>query len=165
MLGTIRADEAEFLGFLKMHVPEVHEVVIELRKSDPVDYQEALREAEAAQANFERVRKYSAEGAAAFLEMFRLDFFAVGIADEIVLSDDPDEKTRLKTELTKMIGESFDQWEIYERARIEQLERALKQTREQFEEEAESKAEIVEQDVEQLLKESRQYQREKQLGN
>lgn len=165
ILGSIRANEAELLAFLEQHLPEVHEVVIELRETDPYDFKEALREAEDAKASFERVRKYSAVGAAAFLEMFRIDFFAVGIADEIVLSDDPDEKARLKTQLTKMIDDSFDHWVVYERARIEQLERVLKQTRERFEEEAGSKAEIIEQDVEQLLRESRQYQRDKRLRN
>lgn len=155
--GAQNGDERDLLQFLKKNAPAVHESVLKLRDSAPADYQEALKESEEARMNYERVRRFSQEGAAACLEMFRIDYFAIGVADEIVLSKDPAERARLKADLTRMIEDSFDQWVIYERARIEQLERAIQQSRKKFEEEAGAKADVVAHDVEQLLEASREH--------
>ncbi|MFT5470149.1 MAG: hypothetical protein ACI8UO_005273 [Verrucomicrobiales bacterium] len=155
------ADESELLSFLRTNTKEVYDSVVMLRETDPADYQEALIEAAEAMASYENVRQHSKKGAAAYLKMFEIDYFAIGVADELVLSKDEKEQAELKAELTGMIERSFDQWVIYERARIEQLERAIKAAREKFDEEAATKESVVKQDMEQLLESTRAYQREK----
>lgn len=155
------ANEAALIDFLKKHVPEVHESILQLRKDDPVDYREALKEVADARAEYRKVVSYNDRAAVAYLRMFELDFFAIGVSDQFVRSENREERKQLKEELTDLIDESFAYWVIYERARLDQLEKQLQKARQNFEKEAADKPGVVEQDVEQIIEDSREYLREK----
>ena len=93
--------------------------------------------------------------------MYRVDFDIIAKSDEWVLTDDAAKKKQLESELRKLIGESFEHWAIYERAKLEKLESDLAAARREYEEAAGAKSKVVEADLKLILEESAEYQREK----
>lgn len=158
---AIAATEAEVFDFLKKHAPEVYKEMVRLKKEEPKAYKVTWPETHDARQEYLRVRDYNPEAAEAYLKMFRIDFDVVGYSDELVQATDAEKVKQLREKIKEQIGKSFDQWVIYERARLAQLQTQLDKTKQNFEKDAANKAKVVEHDTEVLIQQSRRYYRKK----
>lgn len=165
MCGILFGGEEEdlALAFLKRHAPEIHREVVSLRESDPKGYRDSVEEAAEAAREHAWLLKWGEKAtAAAFLKMYKIDFDAIVVADEIVASDDDKEKKRLKEELRKLVDASFEQWALVEKARVERLEREVAALRRDFEEAMANREDVVAHDCEALLEETRAFRKSKE---
>ena len=153
--------EAETLAFLKKHDAEIHAFLLDLRQNDRADYRSALADAKIAAREHRNLIEFDAAGAAAYLEMYRIDFEAIGVADQIVLTDDEDRRQELRGELRKLIALSFDQWVIFERAKLRKLAADVESMQQSLAADIKNKSAVVDHDIDALIAESRKYQKEK----
>ncbi|MEM7144661.1 MAG: hypothetical protein AAF591_05970 [Verrucomicrobiota bacterium] len=162
MCGVVLADDDKdaAFAFLKKNAPGVLSEILLLENEDPEGYRVSVEEAaEAAREHGRLVELGERAAAAAYLRMYRIDFDAVAVADEIVMSGDNAERERMKEELRRLVDASFEQWLIVEKARVERLEREVAALREDFEAVKANRAEVVAEDCEALLEETRAFRR------
>jgi hypothetical protein len=93
--------------------------------------------------------------------MYRIDFAAISLSDQILRTSDADEKQKLTVRLRQLIAESFDQWIIVEQARIRRLEKELAGLKVDFQTALTDREKVIERDTLKLIEESRAYQAEK----
>jgi len=150
----------DLTGFLERKAPEVLAELKRLKSAAPDDYRETMAETVAAKSEYERVVAFSERGAEAYLQMYRLDFEAVWYSDEIAGSEDAAKSKELREELERLIADSFDQWIVYEQAKLDKLKADLATAGAQLEEHRRNKKEIVREDTEALIEEARVHLRE-----
>ena len=141
--------------------PEIHEELQLLKESEPTVFADEIERLRGAIAERDRVAKFSKQGAEAYWQMYRIDFEAVWYSDEIAASKDPQKTGELKRELKKQIAKSFDQWAIYEKAKLEKVKKDLEAAEAELAQHLANKNGIVEEDTEALIQESRDYLQKK----
>ena len=156
--------EAEIQVYLEKHAPEIAEEARRLKPRHPSDYREVIDEARRAIAEFTKVNRFSPEGARAYWEMYRTDFEAVWYSDQIAEKRKGIESDELKTELKKLIGQSFDYWLIYEKSKLKKIQADLARAETQLKQHEVNRLEIIAEDTESLIEESRRYLKEKKTG-
>ncbi len=152
-----RSGESETLKFLQESAPDVHQELAQLKIAEPDVYNETLNEAVEMHAEYNRVIRFSRKGAAAYLEMYLIDFDAVWYSDEIAKSRDKLKINELTEELSKLISDSFDQWMIYEQEKLKKIAADLEVAAKNLDQNARNKSEIVKDDTHTLIEQSREY--------
>ncbi len=152
-----RGDAENAVLFLEKNASEILSELKKLKITDKESYKGALSDAIVAQKEFTKVMGYDPVAAKSYLQMYRNDFEAIGYADEIALSKDPQEIAQLRIELKKLIGQSFEHWVIYERARLKHLQAELTKLKKNFEEDSKQKEAVIKHDMESLIKESKAF--------
>ncbi len=154
--------EAEALAFVKQHHPAIHQKILTLKTTAPEDYQNALDDAIKATTDHQKIlASGDAAAATAFLKMYDIDFAAIALSDQYLAAQTDPERTALKQQLQTKIAESFDQWLIVERSRVQRLEAELAKAKASVEEAARHREKVIAEDTEALLEESRTYQKSK----
>lgn len=163
--GPLRAadmPDAEALAFLKTHAPQIHAQVAPLEMSAPQDFRSAIDDAKKAAAEYEKLTTSGDTAtAAAHLKMYLMDFEAIGIADDIVLTADATEKTKLTAKLRTLIAASFEQWAIVEQARVRRVEAELTKLKAELQQTLADKDKVIEKDTAALIEECRAFQKSK----
>lgn len=167
MLGTspLRAGDttdAAALAFLATHAPQIHAQVAPLEKSAPEDFRSAIDDAkEAAAEHAKLTTSGDTATAAAYLKMYAIDFDAIGVADEIVLTTDEAEKAKLTAKLRTLIAASFEQWTIVEQARVRRVEAELARLKAELQQAVSDKEKVIDKDTAALIGESRAFHQSK----
>ncbi|MEM8956073.1 MAG: hypothetical protein AAGD22_18105 [Verrucomicrobiota bacterium] len=159
-IGLFAQDKLAPMSFLEKEAPELLEDFRWLKKNDPSGYRSSLEDATVAAHEYSHLLKIGEKKtASAYLKMYKIDFEAIGIADEIVTSTDEGERKQLKSSLRKLVAASYEQWVIVERARITRLEQEVARLRKDFESTIQDKAAVIDADVQSLIQESRDFRK------
>ena len=154
--------DADALKFLQKETPKIYEQVAPLEKSDAEDFRSAMDDAKkAATDHAALIASGDTSTAAAYLKMYELDFQAIALADEIVLTSDEATKQSLTDKLKVVIAASLEQWAIVEQARIRRLEADLAKLKAEFNEAIQNKSKVIDKDTASLIEECRDYQKTK----
>ncbi|MEM9017973.1 MAG: hypothetical protein AAGC68_13245 [Verrucomicrobiota bacterium] len=158
-LGQDLPSERELLKRLEDMAPEIHEELRRIEKTDPRIFREELEAAGSAFNEYDRVRGFSETGAAAFWEMYRIDFEAVWYSDKIASlgEGEPEKASELRKELKSLISKSFDSWLVYEEEKLEKVRADLRVAESNLRRHRKEKEAIVEGDTDELIEESRRY--------
>ncbi len=158
-IAQAETTEADALAFLKKHAPDIHAKLTALKSADAADYANALEDAIQATEEHAKIEASGdTEAAAAHVKMYRIDFAAIALSDQILRTKDESEKQVLTTQLRQLISDSFDQWTIVEQARIRRIEKELNNLKTDLQKAITDRDKVIDSDTQKLIEESKAYQ-------
>jgi hypothetical protein len=111
--------EAAALTFARLHHPELAELLVQLKKNRPAEYQRALRDLFQASERLARIEEKSPERYELTLEAWKLESRSRLLAARMTMSDDPALEAELKATLLQLVDVRVRELKL-ERERIAQ---------------------------------------------